>query len=102
MRAIIFATAIATTSLLGSIPAFAQRVDWANTSGDPGAMRYAPVADIDRNNVGRLKLAWRWNSQLASVLGPVGVAHAAGDDFGLHRQLSVAWPVGKAVKCAKL
>ena len=69
MRALTFAFTFATVSasLLGSTAAFAQRVDWANTSGDPGAMRYAPVADIDRSNVGRLKLAWRWNTGEQSV-----------------------------------
>ena len=40
----------------------AQRVDWPTPSGDAGAMRYAPVADINRENVARLTLAWRWNT----------------------------------------
>jgi quinoprotein glucose dehydrogenase len=66
MRVIIGVAAL--TLLIGAAPAAsAQRVDWANTSGDPGAMRYAPVADIDRSNVGRLKLAWRWNTGEQSV-----------------------------------
>ncbi|MDQ8163783.1 MAG: hypothetical protein P3C10_14495, partial [Gemmatimonadota bacterium] len=37
-------------------------VAWPTASGDPGAMRYSPVGDIDRSTVGRLKLAWRWNT----------------------------------------
>ena len=57
MRAIIGAAAL--TLLIGAAPAaFAQRVDWANTSGDPGAMRYAPLADINRSNVNQLTVAW--------------------------------------------
>ncbi len=40
----------------------AQRIDWPTPSGDAGAMRYSPAADIDRTNVGRLTLAWRWNT----------------------------------------
>jgi quinoprotein glucose dehydrogenase len=43
-------------------PLIAQRIDWPSPSGDPGAMRYAPISDIDRTNVTRLKLAWRWNT----------------------------------------
>lgn len=40
----------------------AQRVDWPSPSGDPGAMRYAPIADIDRTTVQRLQVAWRWQT----------------------------------------
>ncbi len=40
----------------------AQRVDWPSPSGDPGAMRYAPIADIDRTTVQRLEVAWRWQT----------------------------------------
>ena len=49
-------------SLSCSLPAAAQRVDWPTTSGDPGAMRYSPLMDINRDNVSRLKMAWRWNT----------------------------------------
>ncbi len=49
-------------SLTCSLPAAAQRVDWPTTSGDPGAMRYSPLVDINRDNVSRLKVAWRWNT----------------------------------------
>ncbi len=53
-----------TTLLLCSVAvsAAAQRVDWPTPSGDPGAMRYAPIADVDRTNVGRLNVAWRWRT----------------------------------------
>lgn len=54
--------AVMLAALTHATPALAQRVDWATTSGDPGAMRYSPVADIDRSTVGRLKLAWRWST----------------------------------------
>jgi quinoprotein glucose dehydrogenase len=43
-------------------PASAQRVEWATPSGDPGAMRWSPLADVDRANVGRLKVAWTWKT----------------------------------------
>ncbi len=38
------------------------RVDWATTSGDPGALRYSPLTDIDRKSVQRLAPAWRWKT----------------------------------------
>jgi len=36
------------------------RTDWPVYGGDPGATKYSPLADIDRRNVQRLALAWRW------------------------------------------
>jgi quinoprotein glucose dehydrogenase len=56
--------------LLGSLalPAAAQRVDWPVPSGDPGAMRYSPLADVDRGNVSRLQVAWSWKTGERNVL----------------------------------
>ena len=48
--------------LLAVTSASAQRIDWPTPSGDAGAMRYAPIADIDRGNVRRLQVAWRWQT----------------------------------------
>ncbi len=45
----------------------APRVDWPQPSGDQGAMRYAPVPDVDRGNVSRLAVAWTWKSWERSV-----------------------------------
>ena len=59
-------------SLTCSLSAAAQRVDWPTTSGDPGAMRYSPLVDINRDNVSRLKVAWRWNT------GEKGIPASAG------------------------
>jgi quinoprotein glucose dehydrogenase len=36
------------------------RADWPVYGGDPGATKYSPLADIDRGNVRRLTVAWRW------------------------------------------
>ena len=55
-------TATLILSLCAASSAPAQRVDWPTPSGDPGAMRYAALADINRSNVGQLKLAWRWST----------------------------------------
>ena len=49
-------------ALSGASSVSAQRVDWPSASGDPGAMRYAPISDIDRTTVARLKVAWRWST----------------------------------------
>ncbi len=37
-------------------------VEWPVYGGDPGGMKYAPVADIHRDNVDRLTLAWKWET----------------------------------------
>ena len=55
-------TATLILSLCAAASAPAQRVDWPTPSGDAGAMRYAALADINRTNVGQLKLAWRWST----------------------------------------
>ena len=49
------------TALL-ALPLSAQRVPWPTPSGDPGAMRWSPLADINRQNVGRLEVAWTWKT----------------------------------------
>jgi quinoprotein glucose dehydrogenase len=35
---------------------------WPNYGSDPGGMRYSPAAQIDRNNVGQLKVAWTYRT----------------------------------------
>ncbi|MDA0327417.1 MAG: PQQ-binding-like beta-propeller repeat protein [Gemmatimonadetes bacterium] len=37
--------------------------EWAVYGGDPGHTRYAPLDQIDADNVGRLEIAWRWNAR---------------------------------------
>ncbi len=34
--------------------------DWPVYGGDPGGLKHSPLADIDRENVSRLTLAWTW------------------------------------------
>ena len=57
-RALLVAIAVG----LIAAPATAQRVDWPTPSGDAGAMRWSPLADVDRDNVSRLKVAWTWKT----------------------------------------
>jgi quinoprotein glucose dehydrogenase len=37
----------------------APRAQWRAHGGDPGSTKYAPLDQIDRNNVSRLRIAWR-------------------------------------------
>jgi quinoprotein glucose dehydrogenase len=36
--------------------------DWPFVHGDPGATRHSPLAQITRDNVGRLEVAWRYHT----------------------------------------
>ncbi|MGH7540222.1 MAG: PQQ-binding-like beta-propeller repeat protein, partial [Gemmatimonadota bacterium] len=38
------------------------RVDWPYYGGDPGGAKYSPLAEIERTNVDRLRLAWTWDT----------------------------------------
>ena len=52
---------IAAAGLALGAGVFAQSAaDWPNTAGDPGAMKYSPVADITPANVSALKEAWSY------------------------------------------
>jgi len=35
---------------------------WPNYGNDPGGMRYSSAHQIDRGNVGRLRLAWTYRT----------------------------------------
>ncbi|MGE0405749.1 MAG: pyrroloquinoline quinone-dependent dehydrogenase [Candidatus Korobacteraceae bacterium] len=49
-----------------SVPAAAQKGaqdgQWRYYAGDAGSTRYSPLAQIDRNNVKNLEVAWRWKT----------------------------------------
>jgi quinoprotein glucose dehydrogenase len=56
-----FFLSLATLSLApATIRLEAQRTDWPVYGGDAGAMKYSPLSDINRSNVARLTIAWRW------------------------------------------
>ena len=38
------------------------QVEWLNNRNDPGSTSYSPLDQINRDNVGRLRVAWRWKS----------------------------------------
>ena len=35
--------------------------EWPVYAGDAGAAHYSPLADVDRDTVSRLAIAWEWN-----------------------------------------
>ncbi len=37
-------------------------IGWAHYGGDPGGQKHSPLADIDRTNVHRLQVAFRWEA----------------------------------------
>ena len=37
-----------------------RQVEWLYYGGDPGGSRHSPLADINRENVNRLEVAWQW------------------------------------------
>ena len=41
----------------------AQAGEWRYYGGDPGSTRYAPLDQIDADNVADLRVAWRWKSE---------------------------------------
>jgi len=36
--------------------------DWGRSHGNEGCTRYSPLAQIDRGNVGRLRVAWTYRT----------------------------------------
>ncbi|MDH3271263.1 MAG: pyrroloquinoline quinone-dependent dehydrogenase [Gemmatimonadota bacterium] len=44
--------------------------DWPSYGGDPGAMGYSPLDQIDRANVSGLELAWTWDTGDEPLTGP--------------------------------
>ncbi len=50
--------------LLCSAALFADgsQVEWPFYGGDPGGMKYSPLADVNANNVAHLRVAWTWKT----------------------------------------
>ncbi len=46
----------------GGAPPHTQTDDWPFYGHDPGGMRFSPLAQIDRSNVSRLKVAWTFHT----------------------------------------
>jgi quinoprotein glucose dehydrogenase len=50
------------TAAAGAAYAAGQDVGWPVSGGNLAAQRYSALASIDRNNVARLEVAWRWST----------------------------------------
>src|SRR5690242_20446971 len=55
-------TAIAQSDSASSRLPPAAGVGWPSYGGDPGGTRYSPAAQINRENVGRLRPAWTYRT----------------------------------------
>jgi quinoprotein glucose dehydrogenase len=69
------AVAALALGLLYSAPASAQQTaakegDWPVYGGDPGAQKYSPLVQINRENVRDLEMAWTWETGEKPVPGP--------------------------------
>ncbi len=42
--------------------------EWRYYAGDPAATRYSPLDQIDRDNIARLRIAWRWASPDGAIV----------------------------------
>ena len=46
--------------------------EWRSYAGDRASTKYSPLAQIDRNNVDRLEIAWQWKSPDYEALERLG------------------------------
>ncbi|HEX5162923.1 MAG TPA: pyrroloquinoline quinone-dependent dehydrogenase [Steroidobacteraceae bacterium] len=53
--------------LLGALPAAAADGDWPNYGRTPGGDRHSPLAQINRDNVSKLTLAWEYKTGEAAI-----------------------------------
>ncbi|MEX2283266.1 MAG: amidohydrolase family protein [Gemmatimonadota bacterium] len=62
-------------------PAQARAVGWPVYGGDPGALKYSALTDIDRNNVSRLAQAWEWRPAEKNIVETADTRAARPGDF---------------------
>lgn len=86
-------------------------IEWPHYGGDPGGMKYSPAAVVNRDNVGRLRIAWRvriGDGRTGTVdsglhMGSAKAASGASDSrfeatpIMRHRMLYVATPFNRAL-----
>jgi quinoprotein glucose dehydrogenase len=64
-RPLIFATALTLTALMTvalEAQNGGQKAEWRSYGGDNGSTKYSPLDQINAANVGKLKVAWTWES----------------------------------------
>src|ERR1700685_2967588 len=57
------ALAISLLSIVPIASALAQAGEWRYYGGDAQSTKYSPLDQIDRDNVGKLEVAWTWEAQ---------------------------------------
>jgi len=63
--------------LIIAVPAAARAQEWPVYGGDAGGMRYSAAAQITRENVGRLAVAWTYHTGEAARRGAAAFARSA-------------------------
>ena len=72
----LFLTVIFVPRLMGAWAGDPPSNDWISVGGDRGCMRFSALKQIDRNNVGKLEVAWRYHTD--ELKNGVGRMHASG------------------------
>jgi quinoprotein glucose dehydrogenase len=62
-------------------PAASKGVNWSYYGGDQGSARYSTLTDINRDNVGQLKMAWTWDANEQPVAASEGQKPARPGQF---------------------
>jgi quinoprotein glucose dehydrogenase len=62
-------------------PAASKGVNWSYYGGDQGSARYSTLADINRDNVGQLKMTWSWDANEQPVAASEGQKPARPGQF---------------------
>ena len=77
-------------------------VDWNAWGGDAGAQKYSPLADINRDNVRDLQLAWSWEAHESPIAASDGQLSARPGQFqatplAIHDTLIFSTPYNRVV-----
>src|SRR5438132_13682425 len=57
----------------GVLPAVFGQTDWPTYGHDPGGLGFSPLKQIDTKNVGKLQIAWTYDTRPAAVPASEGV-----------------------------
>ncbi|MFT5089842.1 MAG: quinoprotein glucose dehydrogenase [Candidatus Latescibacterota bacterium] len=65
----------ALTLVLYTIPTYAQDLDWRYYASDAGSSKYAPLAQIDRDNFKDLRVVWRYKAPDEAIATTHGLGY---------------------------
>ena len=77
----VFAATLVGAMQASVTPLSSQQVGWLTPSGDPGAMRWSPLGDVNRANVNQLEVAWTWRTGERAVAAAPGQKPARPGQF---------------------